>query len=225
MTLIVAADAQDHLILAGDHCAVLSEVSNSGGPEQVLGNYRKIHQWKYGGIAASGDVFLMANWCRDVLRQEAAGQPVDLLEAARRAKASRTRSGVPPERSTGNLFFTLPGSQGFALHAVYIGAGQVRCEIIEPVSAVFSMREGTLGQEDSDAFTRRLRPSFFFADIEAFHIHCRALIQELYAGQSARDARVTSSFDLLLLEKATGVTLFWQAGGVNSQVLLPAQMR
>ena len=40
MTLIIAADVQDHLILAGDHCAVLSRGSNAT-EHVIIRNYQK----------------------------------------------------------------------------------------------------------------------------------------------------------------------------------------
>jgi hypothetical protein len=78
MTLIIAADVQDHLILAGDHCAVLSRGSNA--TEQVIiHNYQKVHSWKYGAIAGSGDVVLMAVFLRLFLLHERQGVRMDVL--------------------------------------------------------------------------------------------------------------------------------------------------
>lgn len=212
MTLIVAADAQDHLILAGDHCAVLSNVSTGETPGQQLRNYRKVYPWKYGAIGASGDVFLLAYWWRLFMQQDSSGGAVDLLQAATDAKQARTRDGVPPNRATANIFCTLPGEDGFALHAVYVGAGKVRCEVIEPISSVFSMREGGIGEDESEAFVSRLRPSFFFedpADCERCNIN---LLARLFAEQSTRDSHVTASFDLAMLCKESGAIGFWRIG-------------
>ncbi|MDH5822484.1 hypothetical protein QFW77_05700 [Luteimonas sp. RD2P54] len=209
MTLIVAADAQDHLILAGDHCAVLSRVSNQGPPDLVLRNYRKVYPWKYGAIAVSGDVFLAACFQRLFAHQERMGQPIDLLQVARDAKAVRARSGAPPSESTGNLFFTLPGCDGFALHCVFIRADSIECEIIEPIGSRFSMREGTPDEAACHAFNKRLRPSFFFPVIDAFHRHHLELLGRFFAGQSAVDEFVTASFDVYMLEKRTGLGAFW----------------
>lgn len=212
MTLIVAADAQDHLILAGDHCAVLSRVLTGDAPGQVLRNYRKVYPWKYGAIGASGDVVLLTYWWRLFMQQDASGGTVDLLQAATDAKRARTRDGVPSDRATANIFCTLRGEDGFALHAVYIGAGQVSCEVIQPISSVFSMREGGIGEDESEAFVSRFRPLFFFedpADCDRWNID---LLTGLFAEQSARDSHVTASFDLALLCKETGAIGFWRFG-------------
>ena len=104
MTLIIAADVQDHLILAGDHCAVLSQASNARPMDRVLDNYQKLYPWKYGAIAASGDVFLMVHFHRVFMAFAGSGSSVDLLQVARRAKSVCSRSGVLQDRSTGNIF-------------------------------------------------------------------------------------------------------------------------
>jgi len=84
MTLIIAADVQDHLILAGDHCAVLSRGSNA--TEQVIiRNYQKIYSWKHGAIAGSGDVLLMVVFLRLFLLHERQNARVDVLQIASEA--------------------------------------------------------------------------------------------------------------------------------------------
>ena len=133
MTLVIAADVQDHLILAGDHCAVLSGVSNAGEMDVILRNYQKVYPWKYGAIAASGDVLLMAHFCQLFLLHERLGQSIDLLQVAREAKAAHTRAGALPSESTGNVFFTLPGRDGFELHGAFFDKSTVEFEIIEPI--------------------------------------------------------------------------------------------
>ncbi|WP_407352145.1 hypothetical protein [Luteimonas sp. R10] len=218
MTLIIASDAQDHLILAGDHCAVLSRVSNQGAPDVVLRNYRKVYPWKYGAIAASGDVFLMACFHQLVLHYERRGQPINLLQVAREAKAARSRSGVPPCQSTGNIFFTLPDSEGFALYCLSVRTASIECEIIEPVSTRFSMREGTPDKSACHAFNNRLRPSFFFPGVDAFHRHHLELLGRFFADQSDVDELVTASFDVYMLEKRTGLGAFWPASGTRKQL-------
>lgn len=211
MTLIIAADVQDHLILAGDHCAVLSRVSNAGEADSVLRNYRKVYPWKYGAVAGSGDVFLMAHFCRLFLLHERPGEPIDLLQIAREAKVARTRAGVPADRSTGNVFFTLPGTDGFELHGAFFREGTVEFEAITPISTRFSMREERVPDEAAcKSFNSRLRPSFFFDDIEVFHRFHLDLLAGFFARQSARDHLVTPSFDVLMLDKRSGVVRFWR---------------
>lgn len=218
MTLIIAADAQDHLILAGDHCAVLSRVSNQGAPDVVLRNYRKVYPWKYGAIAASGDVFLMACFHRLFLHHERKRQPIDLLQVAREAKAMRSRSGIPPSQSTGNIFFTLPGSEGFALYCIFVRATTIDYEVVESISTRFSMRKGTPDESACHAFNNRLRPSFFFPGSDAFHRHHLELLGRFFAGQSAVDELVTASFDVYMLEKTTGFGAFWQVSGAMKRI-------
>lgn len=211
MTLIIAADAQDHLILAGDHCAVLSRVSNKGENEAVLRNYQKVYPWKYGAVAASGDVFLMAHFCRLFLHHESRGQPIDLLQVAREVKAMRSRSVTPPHQSTGNIFFTLPGRDGFELHCASFRASTVEFEVIAPIGTRFSMREERIPDEGAcHAFNSKLRPSFLFDGIDAFHRHHLDSLSGFFAGQSAVDDFVTPSFDAFMLEKRSGVCRFWR---------------
>lgn len=221
MTLIVAADVQDHLILAGDHCAVLSRVSNQGLPDLVLDNYRKVHPWKYGGIVASGDVFMMAYFHRLLLRHDATGQPLDVLRIARQAKAARSLNGIPPDRSTGNIFFTLPTSDGFRLQSLCIERDTISLEIIEPISTHFSLRkEAVLDEGAYQSINGRLRPSCFFEDIDAFNRYHIELLSTLYAKQSAADKFVTSSFDVFMLDKRTGAGSFWQTPSTTDRTFV-----
>lgn len=219
MTLIIAADVQDHLILAGDHCAVISRVSMPGTPEIALDNHRKVYPWKYGAIAASGDVFLMVYFYRLLLHHESKGQPIDLLQVAREAKMTRSRSGAPPGDSTGNIFFTLPVSDGFALYHLSVTADMIDFEIIEPITTHFSMREERAPSEATcQAFTSRMRPAFFFQDVGAFHHHHLGLLKAFFARQSAVDEMVTSSFDVCVLEKRTGKHTFWHMSETAKQL-------
>lgn len=210
MTLIIAADVQDHLILAGDHCAVLSSLSNPVVSDVVISNYRKVYPWKYGAIAASGDVFLVAGFCRLFLRHQRCGGAVDLRLVASEAKQLRTRAGVPRCQSTGNIFFTLPGQYGFELHSVCIGDSTVEYEHIAPISTRLSLREACAPDVAvCQAFNRQLRPLFWFKDRSCFHRHHLDLLAGLYRSQSDVDALVTSSFDTFILDKRTGVGTFW----------------
>ena len=218
MTLIIAADAQDHLILAGDHCAVLSRVSNQGAPDLVLDNYRKVYPWKYGAIAASGDVFLMAYFCRLFLYHAGKGGPISPVQIARAAKQTRSGSGTPLDRSTGNIFFTLPGREGFDLHCVFIGADRVDHEVIKPISTRFSVGKKMLDEPAYDEFGSRLRPSFFFNDIDGFHRHHLDLLTGFFAEQSTADELVTASFDVCMLDKRTGVGKFWSVSETPKQL-------
>ena len=219
MTLLIAADVQDHLILAGDHCAVMSRVSTQGPPEVTLDNYRKVYPWKYGAIAASGDVFLMVHFCRLFLHHESTGQSLDLLQIAREAKVACFRNGARPGDSSGNIFLTLPGAEGFGLYCVCVTADTIDFEIIEPISVRFSMREERVPEESAcQAFTGRLRPAFFFQDSGAFHHHHLDLLEAFFARQSAVDEMVTSSFDVCVLEKRSGVHTFWHVSEPPKQL-------
>lgn len=188
----------------------MSRVSNHGAPDVVLDNYRKVYRWKYGAIASSGNVFLMVYFCRLFLRHESMGQPIDLLQVANEAKTLRSKSGIPPSESTGNLFFTLPGRDAFHLYGLFIGSDAIDYEIFAPVSTRFSMRETTSDQLACHAFNRRLRPSFFFVSIDDFyHYHLKRLTA-IFASHSAIDGLVTASFDVCMLNKETGTSAFWQ---------------
>lgn len=212
MTLIIAADTQDHLILAGDHCAVLSGVSNAAPCTIVLDHYRKVYPWKYGAIAASGDVFLMVNFLPAFLLHERRDHPIDLLHVAREAKAVRTRSGVRPADSVGNIFLTLPGDDGFRLHGVSVREKTILLDTIEPISTRFSMRKARAPDEGAcNAFNGKLRPSFFFGEVDAFHSYQFELLNDFFARQSMADALVTPSFDVFMLDKRTGEGRWWRA--------------
>lgn len=224
MTLIVTANVQDHLILAGDHCATLSRISNQGPPELMLDNYRKVYPWKYGAIAASGDVFLMVYFCRLFQRHARKGGPINLLQIAKEAKATRSASDVHPSQSTGYLFFTLPGKEGFDLHFLSIGESVIEREIVEPVStrfAVFKAAPEGSGYDEStryDDFTSRLRPSFFFKNIDAFYRHHIDLLKEFFLMQCTFDDRVTASFDVYIMDRRTGIGTFWQISEPQKQL-------
>lgn len=224
MTLIVTFDVQDHLILAGDHYAVMSRTSNQRSPELVLNNYRKVYPWKYGAIAASGDVFLMAHFCQLFQHHERRGEPISLLQIAKEAKATRSASGAHPSQSTGSLFFTLPGKDGFDLHFLSIGETVIDREIVEPIStrfAVFKAAPKDSGYNEStryDDFTSRLRPSFFFKSVDDFYRHHIDLLKEFFLMQCAFDDRVTSSFDVYIMNKRTGIGTFWQISEPQKQL-------
>ncbi|MGH8086012.1 MAG: hypothetical protein ACREPV_12170 [Lysobacter sp.] len=210
MTLLIAADVQDHLIVAGDHCAVMSRVSTQGPPEVTLDNYRKVYPWKYGAIAASGDVFLMVHFCRLFLHHEGLGHPLDLLQIAKEAKMACVRNGARSDASAGSIFLTLPGAEGFSLYHVCVTTDMIDFEIIEAIGTRFSMREERAPDESvCQAFTSRLRPAIFFGDSAAFSHYHIDLLKTFFARQNAVDEMVTSSFDVCLLEKRTGVHTFW----------------
>lgn len=218
MTLIIAADTQDHLILAGDHCAVLTRQSNKSAPEYTFTNYRKVYPWKYGAFTASGDVFLKIIFLRLFLKCVKDGGPIDLAQVAKTAKQMRTNSGVPPDVSTGNIFFTVPGREGLQLHCVSVTTGRILCEIIKPFTTQFSSADKLLEQAEYDAFNKQLRPAFFFDDIQAFHRHHLDLLTAFFASYSAGDARVTASFDVCMLDKKTGAGMFWHVAEPPKQL-------
>lgn len=220
MTLIIAAHVQDHLILAGDHCAVLSRVSNEGPPDAVLDNYRKLYPWKYGAIANSGDVFLMTYFCRMFQHHESKGQPINLLQVARDAKAARSSKGICPSKSVGNLFFTLPGGKGFGLFFLSVEKDKIDCEIVEPVSARFSMSVKSASADESACsdLVKCLLPSFFFQSIDDFHQHHIDLLKQFFLQHSSLDELVTASFDVYMMDKRTGVGTFWHVSEPPKQL-------
>ena len=219
MTLIIAADTQDHLILAGDHCAVMSRVSNQEAPDLVIDNYRKVYPWKYGAIAASGDVFLVAYFHRLFFHYESRGQAINLSQIAKQAKAMSSRAGISRSGSTGNLFFTSPGREGFKLHALYIKADRVDYEAIDLLSTRFSMPENAVDDSACSAFNGRLRPALFFSSLEAFYRHHLDLLKRFFAEQGAASNLVTPSFDVCMLEKHTGKGLFWRVSKTPKQYI------
>src|SRR5690606_24286190 len=132
------------------------------------------------------------------------------LHIARLAKQVRSRSGARPEESTGNIFLTLPGCIGFELHALYIDEARIDHEVIEAVSTRFSMPGRPLDDSACHVFTGHLRPSFFFLDVDAFHRHHLDLLGAFFAEKGATDRFVTSSFDAFMLDKRSGVGMFWK---------------
>ncbi|WP_448134076.1 hypothetical protein [Stenotrophomonas rhizophila] len=225
MTLIIAADVQDHLILAGDHCAVLSRGSNAT-EHVIIRNYQKIYCWKYGAIAGSGDVVLMVVFLRLFLLHERQNARVDVLQIASEAKAARIRAGSPPGECVGNIFFTLPASDGFQMHGVYIGEHRIRLETVDPISTCFSMQEQRSPDRTAcNAFNGRLRPALFFSDTRAFDTHHLDLLRRFFECQSAMDDRVTGSFDVMFLDKRTGIGRFWTApDGMGLRVSLGGEL-
>lgn len=203
MTLIVAAHVQDHLILAGDHCAVLSAASNDGPPDLVLDRYRKVYPWEYGAMAGAGSVFLLASFCRAFWRRARAGRCIDLAAIGAEAQAAQGR------HATGNVFLTLPTDDGFGLFCVRVGAHRAESETIAPISAQFSLREGSADPAACEAFVRRLRPACLFADRDAFHRHHLDLLRGCFAQYSSVDDRITATFDVAIIEQRSGLTTFW----------------
>ncbi|WP_313245749.1 hypothetical protein [Stenotrophomonas rhizophila] len=225
MTLIIAADVQDHLILAGDHCAVLSRGSNAT-EHVIIRNYQKIYSWKYGAIAGSGDVVLMVVFLRLFLLHERQNARVDVLQIASEAKAARIHAGSPPGECVGNIFFTLPASDGFQMHGVYTGEHRIRLETVDPISTCFSMQEQRSPDRTAcNAFNGRLRPALFFSDTRAFDTHHLDLLRRFFECQSAMDDRVTCSFDVMFLDKRTGIGRFWTApDGMGLRVSLGGEL-
>ncbi|KRG64154.1 hypothetical protein ABB27_16820 [Stenotrophomonas terrae] len=146
------------------------------------------------------------------------GGPIDLAQVAKTAKQMRTNSGVPPDVSTGNIFFTAPGREGLQLHCVSVTTGRILCEIIKPFTTQFSSADKLLEQAEYDAFNKQLRPAFFFDDIQAFHRHHLDLLTAFFASYSAGDARVTASFDVCMLDKKTGAGMFWHVAEPPKQL-------
>ncbi len=203
MTLVVAADVQDYILLAADHYAELADCRDPSS-RIVLDNYRKIYLWKYGALTASGDVLLVSSFFQLFAQQEAKGGGIDLLRIGKLCKASRCAGGAPAEDATANLFFTLPGGDGFELHALSIGDAVIRHEVIAPVGAQFSMLEGAIPAAQCHEFNRQLCPGFMFASQKDFYRYCGEILCAFYRVSAQACPVVTESFDVYLLKKHTG---------------------
>ncbi|KLI97865.1 hypothetical protein WQ56_16360 [Luteimonas sp. FCS-9] len=155
-------------------------------------------------------MFLMAYIYRLFLHHASKGRPVNVLQVAREAKATRSATGVPPDHSTGSIYFTLPGNENFHLHGLHITADTIIHETIDPLTTCFSMHRDAPEPSAYEVFNSQLRPSFFFSSIAEFQRHHLDLLTRFFRDQSAVDDLVTASFDVCMLDKRTGIGSFWQ---------------
>lgn len=105
MTLTVAINLNDYIILTGDHRLTIECEPFTGLPARtVVDDYKKIKYWEYGAITVSGDVLLMY-YFHEVLEIYAKQNNWDFLQVAQVARAMYLSAGKPVQHATGTAFF------------------------------------------------------------------------------------------------------------------------
>lgn len=104
------------------------------------------------------------------------------------------------------------------MYGVHIGEKRIPLETVDPISTCFSMQQ----QRSSDPaacneFNGCLRPALFFSDTRAFDAHHLDLLRRFFARQHSVDDRVTCSFDVMFLDKRTGIGRFWKTPDVSGR--------
>ena len=106
MTLTVAINIDDYIILTGDHRLTIECEPFTGLPARtVVDDYKKIKYWKYGAITVSGEVLLMY-YFHEVLEFYAKQNNWDFLQVAQVARAMYLNDDKPEQHATGTAFFS-----------------------------------------------------------------------------------------------------------------------
>lgn len=204
MTLAIAINLNDYIILTGDHRLTIECEPFTGSPvKTVLDNYKKIRYWKYGAITVSGDVLLMY-YFHEVLELYAKQNNWDFLQVAEVARAMYLKDGKSKEHATGTAFFSIFTLEKVDIIHLSIKENYTEYEVIKPMHAHFSLFEGAPYDPIYQLFVNSLRKIDNFLNIKDFYNYHMELLKIFYARQKRIDNSITSSFDLFIQNTKTG---------------------
>ena len=169
MTLTVAINIDDYIILTGDHRLTIECEPFTGLPARtVVDDYKKIKYWKYGAITVSGDVLLMY-YFHEVLEFYAKQNNWDFLQVAQVARAMYLNDDKPEQHATGTAFFSLFTLGKVEIIHLSIKKNYIEYETIKPMHAHFSLFEGTPDDPIYQLFVNSLRKIDSFLNFEDFY--------------------------------------------------------
>ncbi|MGF2637281.1 hypothetical protein ACQUFW_13290 [Acinetobacter johnsonii] len=204
MTLTVAINIDDYIILTGDHRLTIECEPFTGLPTRtVVDDYKKIKYWKYGAITVSGDVLLMY-YFHEVLEFYAKQNNWDFLQVAQVARAMYLNDDKPEQHATGTAFFSLFTLGKVEIIHLSIKKNYIEYETIKPMHAHFSLFEGTPDDPIYQLFVNSLRKIDSFLNFEDFYNYHTELLRFFYTRQKRIDDSITSSFDLFIQNTKTG---------------------
>ena len=177
MTLTVAINIDDYIILTGDHRLTIECEPFTGLPTRtVVDDYKKIKYWKYGAITVSGDVLLMY-YFHEVLEFYAKQNNWDFLQVAQVARAMYLNDDKPEQHATGTAFFSLFTLGKVEIIHLSIKKNYIEYETIKPMHAHFSLFEGTPDDPIYQLFVNSLRKIDSFLNFEDFYNYHTELLR------------------------------------------------
>lgn len=204
MTLTVAINLNDYIILTGDHRLTIECELFTGLPARtVVDDYKKIKYWEYGAITVSGDVLLMY-YFHEVLELYAKQNNWDFLHVAQVARVMYLNDRKPAQHATGTAFFSIFTLGEVEIIHLSIKKDCIEYEVINPMYTHFSLFEGTPDDPIYQLFVNSLRKIDSFLNFEDFYNYHTELLKFFYTRQKRIDDSITSSFDLFIQDKKTG---------------------
>jgi len=204
MTLIVAINLNNYIILTGDHRLTIECQPFTKLPSKFfVDGYKKLKYWKHGAIVVSGSVVLM-HYFYEFLQAQAP-DTFDFLLAAYQARIRFLQEGGQLDQATGCAFFSVFNNGEVLLIHLSIKTTLVEYEKVYPIFAHFSAFEGEPDDPVFQEFAASLRQSFEFESAQAFYGYHVDLLKAFYRSQNSFDESVTSSFDLFIQDTKTGL--------------------
>lgn len=204
MTLIVAINLDNYVLIAGDHRLSIECEPFTGLPARtIIDDYKKVSYWKHGGITVSGDVILM-HYFKQVLELYAEKNKWDFLEIAQVARFMYLRDGKQPQKATGTAFFSIFTMEKVELISLSIRENEIEYEIIPTMNAHFSLFAGSPDDPIYQVFVNSLKKFDKFIVAQNFFTYHIELLKQFYIRQQSFDDSITKSFDLFIQDTKTG---------------------
>lgn len=204
MTLTVAINLDDYILITGDHRLTIECEPFTGLPARtIIDDYKKVRYWEYGAITVSGDVLLMY-YFHQALDLYAKQNLWDFLEIAQIARAMYVNQGKPSNTATGTAFFSIYTVEKVELINLSITETHIEYETVPPMHAYFSMFAGTADDPIYQMFVNSLKKLDKFINNKDFLNYHIELLKHFYTRQQSFDESITSSFDLLIQNTKTG---------------------
>lgn len=204
MTLTVAINLKDYIIITGDHrltieCEPFTELP----ARTIVDDYKKIKYWKYGAITVSGNVLLMY-YFHEVLELYAKQNNWDFLQIAQIARTMYLKDRKTKDPVAGTAFFSIFTLEKVDIIHLSIKEDYIEYEVVKPMYAHFSLFEGTPDDPIYQLFVNSLKKIDNFLNIKDFYNYHMELLKFFYTRQKRFDDSITSSFDLFIQNTKTG---------------------
>lgn len=204
MTLTIAINLDNYVLIAGDHRLSIECEPFTGLPAKtIIDDYKKVSYWEHGGITVSGDVLLM-HYFKQVLEIYAKQNNWNFLEIAQVARLMYLQDDKPIHKATGTAFFSIFTTEKVKLICLSIRENEIEYEVIPTMNAHFSVFSGSPDDPIYQIFVNSLKKFDKFIVTQDFFNYHIELLKQFYRRQQSFDNSITKSFDLFIQDTRTG---------------------